>query len=166
MVNLRGFKRLEVVQTKLTQIKFNVDRLCHNDCRCWFSQQLHNCSQSNRASSMHLSLFNCCLVVGLLSLIRSDVHPNDRVSDMTIERMLPHLAGYNISTITVSGLSAGGYMAVQLHVAHSIIISGAAVFAGVRISDCLSLTWLVSLLPLTCISHQYVGSVLLRRGTA
>ena len=81
---------------------------------------------------------------GLLSLIRSDVHPIDRASDMTIERTLPQLARYNISTITVSGLSAGGYMAVQLHVAHSIIVSGAAVFAGVRISDCLSLTWLAS----------------------
>jgi len=93
---------------------------------------------------MHLFLFKCCLVVGLLSLIRSDVHPNDRASDMTIERTLPQLARYNISTITVSGLSAGGYMAVQLHVAHSIIVSGAAVFAGVRISDpyvaCISIT--------------------------
>lgn len=99
---------------------------------------------------MHLSLFNCCLVVGLLSLIRSDVLPNDRASsDMTIDSTLPHLARYNISTITVSGLSAGGYMAVQLHVAHSIIISGAAVFAGVRISDCLPNSYLRSQLQLS-----------------
>lgn len=40
-------------------------------------------------------------------------------------------------------------MAVQLHVAHSIIISGAAVFAGVRISDCLPNSYLRSQLQLS-----------------
>jgi hypothetical protein len=33
-------------------------------------------------------------------------------------------------TVTVSGLSAGGYMAVQMHVAHSSIVKGAGVIAG------------------------------------
>jgi poly(3-hydroxybutyrate) depolymerase len=33
-------------------------------------------------------------------------------------------------TVTVSGLSSGGYMAVQLHVAHSSIVKGAAVIAA------------------------------------
>jgi len=32
--------------------------------------------------------------------------------------------------VTVSGLSSGGYMAVQVHVAHSSIVSGAGVIAG------------------------------------
>jgi poly(3-hydroxybutyrate) depolymerase len=36
----------------------------------------------------------------------------------------------NINTTTVSGLSSGGYMAVQLHVAFSSFIKGAGIFAG------------------------------------
>ncbi len=36
----------------------------------------------------------------------------------------------DINKITVSGLSSGGYMAVQLHVAHSATIKGAGIFAG------------------------------------
>lgn len=45
---------------------------------------------------------------------------------------LIQLKKYNVSvnTITTSGVSAGGYMAVQLHVSHSKTIKGAAVFAG------------------------------------
>ena len=34
------------------------------------------------------------------------------------------LGQYKISDITVSGLSSGGYMAVQMHVAHSSVING------------------------------------------
>lgn len=33
-------------------------------------------------------------------------------------------------TVTVSGMSSGGYMAVQFHVAHSELVSGAGVIAG------------------------------------
>jgi len=40
------------------------------------------------------------------------------------------LGSYNISDVTVSGLSAGGFMAVQMHVAFSETINGAAIFAG------------------------------------
>jgi hypothetical protein len=40
---------------------------------------------------------------------------------------------YKISDVTVSGVSSGGYMAVQLHVAHSSIISGCAAFAAVSL---------------------------------
>jgi|SRR5580692_8743242 poly(3-hydroxybutyrate) depolymerase len=42
------------------------------------------------------------------------------------------LAAYNVgpSTVTVAGLSSGGYMAVQLQVAYSQSIFGTAVFAG------------------------------------
>ena len=40
------------------------------------------------------------------------------------------LIRYNIQDVTVSGISSGGYMAVQLHVAYSSLIKGAAIFAG------------------------------------
>lgn len=40
------------------------------------------------------------------------------------------LGPYNISRVTVSGISSGGYMAVQLHVSWSSIFNGAAIFAG------------------------------------
>jgi hypothetical protein len=43
------------------------------------------------------------------------------------------LGPYNISDdITASGLSSGGFMTAQVHVAFSSIIKAAAVFAGVR----------------------------------
>ena len=41
------------------------------------------------------------------------------------------LKGYNISDVTVGGVSSGGYFAVQLHVAFSQTISGAAIVAAV-----------------------------------
>jgi len=41
------------------------------------------------------------------------------------------LQKYNIQgAITVSGISSGGYMAVQFHVSHSATVNGSAVFAG------------------------------------
>ena len=42
------------------------------------------------------------------------------------------LAAYNVGphTVTVAGISSGGYMAVQLQVAFSTSIFGSAVFAG------------------------------------
>lgn len=42
----------------------------------------------------------------------------------------PTLGSFKISDITVSGISSGAYMAVQLHVSHSSIIDGVASFAG------------------------------------
>jgi poly(3-hydroxybutyrate) depolymerase len=42
---------------------------------------------------------------------------------------LPRL-GADAGHVTVSGLSSGGFMAVQLHVAHSAIVKGAGVVAG------------------------------------
>jgi poly(3-hydroxybutyrate) depolymerase len=42
---------------------------------------------------------------------------------------LPAL-GADASNVTVSGVSSGGYMAVQLHVAHSATVSGVGVVAG------------------------------------
>eukprot|EP00301_Raphidiophrys_heterophryoidea_P020089 c4871_g1_i1.p1 GENE.c4871_g1_i1~~c4871_g1_i1.p1 ORF type:complete len:350 (-),score=72.97 c4871_g1_i1:189-1238(-) len=40
------------------------------------------------------------------------------------------LGPYHVSDVTVSGLSSGAFMAVQLHVAFSSFINGSAVFAG------------------------------------
>ncbi len=41
------------------------------------------------------------------------------------------LSTYKVSDTTASGLSAGGYMAVQVHIAFSSFFNGSAVFAGV-----------------------------------
>ena len=54
---------------------------------------------------------------------------------MTLTESGAGLSRYKISDVTVSGISAGGYMAVQMHIAFSSIINGSAIFAGVR-SDC------------------------------
>eukprot|EP01038_Epipyxis_sp_PR26KG_P005903 gene5903-8143_t len=40
------------------------------------------------------------------------------------------LEKYSISDVTVSGLSSGAYMAVQMHIAYSAIVNGSAIFAG------------------------------------
>jgi MYXO-CTERM domain-containing protein len=47
-------------------------------------------------------------------------------------RALPPLQSYSVdpSTVTIAGISSGGFMAVQMHVAFSSRIHGAAVFAG------------------------------------
>jgi hypothetical protein len=42
------------------------------------------------------------------------------------------LGPYKVSDVTVSGISAGGFMAVQLHVAYSSVINGSAAFAAVK----------------------------------
>jgi hypothetical protein len=41
------------------------------------------------------------------------------------------LGPYKVSDITVSGVSSGGYMAVQMHISFSSIINGSAIFAAV-----------------------------------
>ncbi len=58
------------------------------------------------------------------------------------------LGPYKISDVTVSGLSSGAYMAVQMHVAYSSVVNGSAIFAGVRFFDmyCLLFDHLHSLL--------------------
>jgi hypothetical protein len=50
----------------------------------------------------------------------------NRTSEMEM-RDLPQIQAMDI---TVSGLSSGGYMAVQFHIAHSLLINGSAIFAG------------------------------------
>lgn len=41
------------------------------------------------------------------------------------------LGPYSVSDVTVSGLSSGAFMAVQMHVAYSSVVNGSAIFAGV-----------------------------------
>jgi predicted phage tail protein len=48
----------------------------------------------------------------------------------TVYAKNPALGSYNITDVTVSGLSSGAFMAVQMHVAFSETINGAAIFAG------------------------------------
>src|SRR5438552_493350 len=50
----------------------------------------------------------------------------------TPARAAPRLGGHgaDLSETSVSGVSSGGYMAVQFHVAHSRLVKGAAVLAG------------------------------------
>jgi hypothetical protein len=57
---------------------------------------------------------------------------------------LPAL-GADMGSVTVSGISAGAFMAVQLHVAHSRMFKGAGVVAGgpfVRAGTFFSVLWL------------------------
>jgi poly(3-hydroxybutyrate) depolymerase len=41
------------------------------------------------------------------------------------------LGPYTVSDVTVSGLSSGAFMAVQMHVTYSSVVNGSAIFAGV-----------------------------------
>ena len=49
---------------------------------------------------------------------------------LTVGAIANPIGHYNVSDITVSGISAGAYMAVQVHVAFSSIVNGCAVYAG------------------------------------
>lgn len=53
--------------------------------------------------------------------------------EQTVSLYSSLLGPYNISDVTLSGFSSGGFMTVQFHVAHSSIIKGAAAFAGVSV---------------------------------
>jgi hypothetical protein len=57
-----------------------------------------------------------CLIIALCVIYCSAVSP---------------LGPYKVSDVTVSGLSAGAYMAVQMHIAYSSIVNGSAILAGV-----------------------------------
>lgn len=59
------------------------------------------------------------LIIGLLSSVSIASTGNDRSG-----------LNYDPTNVTVSGLSSGGYMATQMHIAHSDMISGAAVLAA------------------------------------
>ena len=56
-------------------------------------------------------------------------------SAFSLHSIVEKLGTYSISDVTVSGLSSGGFMAVQVHVAFSSIVNGSAIFAGVCCAD-------------------------------
>jgi predicted peptidase len=77
------------------------------------------------------------------------------------------LDGYNVdkSAISVSGLSSGGYMTVQLHIAHSSMFMGAGIVAGgpfwcaqddleIALSSCMKDPSLISVDELVKITHN------------
>lgn len=73
--------------------------------------------RSNQFPLLFLSAF---LLLAFSPLTRASVEP---------VRRLPQL-GIDPSRVTVSGVSSGGFMAVQLHIAHSKVFSGMASVAG------------------------------------
>jgi len=52
------------------------------------------------------------------------------LSSVALGAVTNPLGPYKVSDVTVSGLSAGAYMAVQMHVAYSSVVNGSAIFAG------------------------------------
>lgn len=75
------------------------------------------------------------------------------------------LSGYKVSDVTVSGLSSGGYMAVQMHISHSATINGSAIFAGVSCTSFLFyyFCWDSWLITFTFLMDSYrVHSIVLR----
>eukprot|EP00162_Nutomonas_longa_P009852 comp19532_c0_seq1/m.37193 comp19532_c0_seq1/g.37193 ORF comp19532_c0_seq1/g.37193 comp19532_c0_seq1/m.37193 type:complete len:320 (-) comp19532_c0_seq1:76-1035(-) len=79
---------------------------------------------------------------------------------LVVVALVSSAAAYNISgPVTVSGLSAGAFMAVQYHVAYSSQVAGAAVFAGgpfycaqnmveYALTSCMSTPFLLDIDPL------------------
>jgi hypothetical protein len=58
---------------------------------------------------------------------------HDRIPDpapRSTEARLPAGLGLDRATVTVSGLSSGGFFAHQFHIAHSAIVTGAGILAG------------------------------------
>jgi poly(3-hydroxybutyrate) depolymerase len=70
-------------------------------------------------------------LVAALLLISSTTAPAE---------VLPAL-GADIQSVTVSGVSSGGYMAVQFHIAHSSTVDGAGVLAGGPYECAAGSTW-------------------------
>lgn len=59
---------------------------------------------------------------------------------IALAEVLPAL-GADIQSVTVSGVSSGGYMAVQFHIAHSSTVDGAGVLAGGPYECAADSTW-------------------------
>ncbi len=59
---------------------------------------------------------------------------------VTLPEVLPAL-GADMQAVTVSGVSSGGYMAVQFHIAHSSTVDGAGVLAGGPYECAAGSTW-------------------------
>eukprot|EP00003_Mantamonas_plastica_P023955 TRINITY_DN439_c0_g1_i2.p2 TRINITY_DN439_c0_g1~~TRINITY_DN439_c0_g1_i2.p2 ORF type:complete len:111 (+),score=24.94 TRINITY_DN439_c0_g1_i2:162-494(+) len=81
-------------------------------------------SSSSRRSHLGVAI--------ILVVIQLTISCASAVQDYPYKTIDLKHAGVNIDTsnISVSGISSGGYMAVQYHVAYSRYVKGAAVFAG------------------------------------
>ncbi|MBQ0992517.1 hypothetical protein KBX08_20800 [Micromonospora sp. H61] len=69
-------------------------------------------------------------LAAVLLLILTAAAPAHAVNPSTKPPVSGLLGTYNVSGVYVAGVSSGGYMATQLHVAYSSRIRGAAVFAA------------------------------------
>ncbi|MEV0457657.1 extracellular catalytic domain type 2 short-chain-length polyhydroxyalkanoate depolymerase [Catellatospora methionotrophica] len=65
-----------------------------------------------------------------LLVLLGSAAPATAATPYTVPPVAGTLKPYNISSVYVAGVSSGGYMATQLHVAYSGRIKGAAVFAA------------------------------------
>jgi hypothetical protein len=77
---------------------------------------MDRCSATCKVSQSAIKFCLLCLIVAIFAVASAET--------MTLERLNVH------GSITVSGLSSGAYMAVQMHVSHSANINGSAIFAG------------------------------------
>jgi hypothetical protein len=99
----------------------------------------------------------CFRVFILLTVVLSVAQALSKNATIGVEPLGP----YKVSTVTVSGISSGAYMAVQMHIAYSMIISGAASFAGVRLClVILSIYWCFLMINLFSNFFMHVGRVL------
>ena len=69
-------------------------------------------------------------LVAVLLLALTTAAPAQAATPSTKAPVAGSLGTYNVSGVYVAGVSSGGYMATQLHVAYSARIRGAAVFAA------------------------------------
>ena len=81
---------------------------------------------------MHPSFFATAARTAALGLLSALVLSGCGAGDSSEARQGDHLAALPIAagSVTTSGISAGGYMAVQLHVAHSALVNGVGVVAA------------------------------------
>jgi len=81
--------------------------------------------RSERTRATCPAAWPAVVLASLLAAAGCSRHPTEPARDAALPR-LP----IDPQSVTVSGISAGGYMAVQMHVAHSALIHGAGVLAA------------------------------------
>ncbi|GAB3185092.1 esterase/PHB depolymerase [Micromonospora palomenae] len=70
------------------------------------------------------------VLAAVLLLVLTTAAPAQAATPSTKAPISGSLRAYNVSGVYVAGVSSGGYMATQLHVAYSSRIRGAAIFAA------------------------------------
>jgi poly(3-hydroxybutyrate) depolymerase len=81
-----------------------------------------------RVASLRRRVATCCAALLLTRPV------------IALAEVLPAL-GADTQSVTVSGVSSGGYMAVQFHIAHSLTVDGAGVLAGGPYGCAAGSTW-------------------------